>query len=80
MADKNIQMKAKNGASWDALFPVTKVGLVEGLEERIAEIPGGSTNASDIHIADVANNTSATNVEDANAELYAKLAIARTYS
>lgn len=29
MADKNIQMKARNGAVWENLFPKTKAALVE---------------------------------------------------
>jgi hypothetical protein len=29
MADKDIQMKAKNGASWDALYPVSKAANIQ---------------------------------------------------
>lgn len=29
MADKNIQMKEKKGASWDALFPVSKAANIQ---------------------------------------------------
>jgi hypothetical protein len=35
MTDKNIQMKIKNGASWDALYPKTRAELVEGLAEQV---------------------------------------------
>lgn len=35
MADKKIQMKLKNGANWDNLFPKTKSELVEGLPAAI---------------------------------------------
>jgi hypothetical protein len=28
MADKNIQIKARNGATWDSLYPKTKAAIV----------------------------------------------------
>lgn len=36
MADKNIQMKIKNGAAWDDLFPATKLTLVNGLAAALS--------------------------------------------
>jgi|GEM_PF-5271199 len=35
MADKNIQMKMKNGAAWDNLYPVTKPANVDGLGDLL---------------------------------------------
>lgn len=43
MADKNIQIKAKNGANWDNLFPKTKAEVVvladgSNLEQKISNL------------------------------------------
>lgn len=43
MANKNIQMRIKNGSSWDDLFPKTKASLVDvgngkTLESHVTEI------------------------------------------
>lgn len=35
MAEKNIQMKIKNGADWDNLYPITKPENVTGLETAL---------------------------------------------
>jgi hypothetical protein len=35
MADKNIQMKIKNGADWDNLYPITKPENVTGLDAEL---------------------------------------------
>ena len=35
MADKNIQMKIKNGAEWDNLYPITKPDNVTGLDTAL---------------------------------------------
>lgn len=37
MADKNIQMKIKNGSVYDNLYPKTKADLVEGLTPLLAD-------------------------------------------
>jgi hypothetical protein len=38
MANKNIQMKIKNGADWDNLYPKTKAELIEGLTDQVAAL------------------------------------------
>lgn len=35
MADKNVQMKIKNGENWDNIFPKTKSELVDGLSSAL---------------------------------------------
>lgn len=41
MTDKNIQMKIKNGADWDNLYPKTKAGLIDGLADQVATLVAG---------------------------------------
>ncbi|MFD0959792.1 hypothetical protein [Paenibacillus chungangensis] len=69
MAEKNIQVKYKNGAAWDDLFPKTKAELVDGLPEllgtKVDKLTGKGLSTNDYTtaeknklagIADNANN------------------------
>lgn len=47
MADRNVQIKIKNGNNWDSIYPKTKAELVEGLEEAVSNsIPLNDTLTS----------------------------------
>lgn len=50
MADKKIQMKIKNGAAWDNLYPKTKLEVVEGAGTAASKDTG--TSAGQIPVLD----------------------------
>lgn len=56
MAEKNIQMKIKNGAEWDALYPNTKAELVYGLttllDAKVNAVAGKSLSTEDFTTAE----------------------------
>lgn len=56
MADKNIQMKIKNGANWDNLFPKTKASITvlndgttvaDALDNKVDKVSGKQLSTED---------------------------------
>ncbi|MCL2084990.1 MAG: hypothetical protein FWH06_07025 [Oscillospiraceae bacterium] len=52
MADKNFQMKNRNGEGWDKLYPRTKMEQVEGLDTKMAEVENVAKGASKAKVFD----------------------------
>lgn len=52
MANRNIQMKKKNGDTWDNLYPVTKITNVLDLAGKIISESGSNSNGYYVRFAD----------------------------
>lgn len=67
MADKNIQMKIKNGASWDNLFPKTKASVtITNSGETVEAELSKKAKAADVYTKSEINSKLSGVVTDGN--------------